>query len=153
MIAQDAFIYCRKSLVAIEFCEEMEQLVRVVPIPGWNHGKSERSLWIYSMFAQLNVPVRLGAIKVQEWKSNIHKMLRSIRVKKSWNEKATMKAYILVNSRLFKYEFLQDVVAPILELALWKAKMDEHSDGNKLQCRFDSLSMVPIIIPHALSFL
>jgi hypothetical protein len=61
--------------------------------------------------------------------------------------------------RVSNYEYLQDNVAPLLELALWKAKMEEQSNSNlldeqmKLRCRFDSLSMVSIIIPNTLSFL
>ncbi len=64
-----------------------------------------------------------------------------------------------IESLLANYEHLQADVAPILELALWKAKMEEKSNGNivdeqmKSQCRFDSLKMVSIIIPNALSFL
>ena len=65
----------------------------------------------------------------------------------------------LIESRLANYEHLRDDVAPALELALWKSKILEQSNGNlhderrKLQCRFDSLSMVSVIIPNALSFL
>ncbi len=49
-----------------------------------------------------------------------------------------------IESRLATYENLQEV-APTLELALWRAKINEQSDGNlldkqmKLQCRCDSL--------------
>ena len=69
-----------------------------------------------------------------------------------------MRAYTLVESQLSMYKHLQNA-ASILELALWKSKMEEQVNGNllddqiKWQCRFDSMSMVPIIIPNALSFL
>ena len=67
--------------------------------------------------------------------------------------------FALIESWLAIYEQLRTDVAPILELALWKAKMEEQSIRNlldaqmKLQCRFDSLSMVSITIPNTLSFL
>ncbi len=49
----------------------------------------------------------------------------------------------------------------MLELALWKSKIEEQSDGvidvldadMKMGCRIDSLSMVDIIVPTVLSFL
>ena len=62
------------------------------------------------------------------------------------------------NSQLANYEQLQDA-ALVLELAVWKTKVMEPSNGNliddngKLMCRIDSLSMVSVIIPNVLSFL
>jgi hypothetical protein len=53
---------------------------------------------------------------------------------------------------------VQDVV-PLLELALWKTKMIEQSNGNLIsddvrsKCRGDSISMFAIIFPNVLSFL
>ncbi len=62
--------------------------------------------------------------------------------------------FALIESWLAIYEQLRTDVAPILELALWKAKMEEKSIRNLLDaCRFDSLSMVSITIPNTLSFL
>ncbi len=43
----------------------------------------------------------------------------------------------------------------MLELAIWKLKIDEQTDGiinMKMECRIDSLSMVVIIVPYVLSF-
>jgi hypothetical protein len=48
-----------------------------------------------------------------------------------------------------------------LELAIWKSKIIERTDGNidllnadmKIECWTDSLTMVVIIIPNVLSFL
>jgi hypothetical protein len=63
-----------------------------------------------------------------------------------------------INSGLANYEQLRDV-APLLELALWKAKLMEQCDGNpinsnvKLMCHIDSLALVNFIIPNVLSFL
>ncbi len=50
----------------------------------------------------------------------------------------------------------------MLELAIWKSKIAEQTDGNninlltsnmKMGCLIDSLSMVDIIVPNVLSFL
>ncbi len=49
----------------------------------------------------------------------------------------------------------------MLELAIWKSEVAEHTDGNinlvtpdmKMGCRIDSLWMVDIILPNVLSFL
>ncbi len=49
----------------------------------------------------------------------------------------------------------------MLELAIWKSKIAEQTDGAvhlldanmKMACRIDSLSMVDIIVPNVLSFL
>jgi hypothetical protein len=69
---------CCNSLVAITFSEEMEQFVNVESLPWWNHGVSGVSLMTYSFLAQYNIPARLSTIKVQNWKINIHDMLRHI---------------------------------------------------------------------------
>jgi hypothetical protein len=49
---------------------------------------------------------------------------------------------------------LKDAPA-LLELAIWKSKIDKQTDGiigMKMECRIDSLSMVVIIVPCVLSF-
>jgi hypothetical protein len=161
-IAVHSFKYCA-SLEAIEFCNEIEQFVNEVPMRWWNCGVSDESLRTYSFLTRCNIPSRLGAIKVQKWKDNIHDMLQSIpptipcrRVRRNNDEDEYFDS---IESQLSNYEQLCDDVAPILELALWKAKMEEQANDNpindemKLQCRYNSLSMVPIIIPNALSFL
>ncbi len=157
-INENAFKGC-SGLVSVAFCEEMKQLVKKLPIPWWGPGKSRRVLRTYSSLAQYNIPVQLATIKVLVWKSNIHKILQRILVRNKTKEKALMRAYTLIESQLSMYKHLQNA-ASILELALWKSKMEEQVNDNilddqimKWQCRFDSLSMVPIIIPNALSFL
>ncbi len=111
----------------------------------------------YSFLARRNIPARLGRIKAQTWKDNILNMLQLILD----NLEEEEDNYVLsIESRLHNYEYLQGVVAPILELAIWKSKISEQSNGDrrlyermKSQCRCDSLTMVHIIIPNALSFL
>ncbi len=63
-----------------------------------------------------------------------------------------------IESRLANYARLQEV-APFLELAFWKTKITERSNGNlinddlKILCRIDSFSMFAIIFPNVISFL
>jgi hypothetical protein len=159
-IRRDAFKGCT-SLITIKFCAEMDQFVNEVSLPWWNHGVSEVSLETYSFFARCNIPARLDTIKFQTWKINIHDMLQKIPTmippRKDW-EHDDDNDFASIDSQLAKYQHLQGV-APLLELVLWKSKILEQSNGNlldermKLQCRFDSLSMVSIVIPNALSFL
>ncbi len=136
-IDTSAFEGC-SGLVSVAFCEEMEQLVNEVTFSWWNYGKSKESLRIYSLLAQHNILGWLGTMKIQAWKSNIHKMLQQILVGGDFMNKKTC---VLVASWLSEYECLQDNIAPILELALWKSKMEEQCNN------------FPIIIPNALSFL
>ncbi len=169
-IAENAFNYCN-NLVAIEFCNEIEQFVDEVSLPWWNHGVSEVSLRTYSFLVEGNILARLGTIKVKVWKKNIHNLLQRIPEElkdvdndddsynpSTYNEeeeeevKQEEDVYLdSIRSRLSNYEYLQ-TVAPFLELALWKLHM-EVSNLMKLQCRYNSLTMIPIIIPNVLSFL
>ena len=63
-----------------------------------------------------------------------------------------------IESQLSNYEHLQEA-APLLELALWKAKIMEQSKGGlinndtKILCRIDSIPMFAIIFPNVISFL
>ena len=177
-IAEDAFKDCDR-LETIEFCEEIEQLVNEASLHWWNHGLSEVSLRTYSFLLEFGIPARLGAIQCQMWRDNIYDMLQRIPEEleeeslapfqdpiydlihnaNEYIDYGDSEFFASIDSWLYNYEQLRDDVAPILELALWKLKMDEHSNGDliteqmKLQCRFDSLSMVTIIIPNTLSFL
>jgi len=70
---------------------------------------------------------------------------------------------ILFNSKLSAYEAKLSAYegSMMLELAIWKSKIAEQTDGNinlltpdmRMGCRIDSLSMVQIILPDVLSFL
>ncbi len=159
-ISGRAFEKCN-NLEAIEFCNETEQFVDEVPLPWWNHGVSKASLRTYSFLVRCNILARLGTIQVQKWKINIHDMLQRIpeevfkEVKyRDWDEPH----FGSIEHRLSEYKQAQEV-APFLELALWKAKMTEQSNGNlinddaKMLCRIDSLSMFSIIFPNVISFL
>ena len=115
----------------------------------------------YSFLARRNIPSRLDTIHFQTWKENIHNMLQRIPeeleyddINRIWDDRY----FDSIEHRLSDYEQAQEV-APILELALWKSKMEEQLNSKgldaemKLQCRLYSLSMVCIIIRNALAFL
>ena len=61
-----------------------------------------------------------------------------------------------IDSKLSAYEG-----STMLEMAIWKSKIVEKTDGDiylldadmKMSCHIDSLSMVDIIVPNVLSFL
>jgi len=63
-------------------------------------------------------------------------------------------------SKLSVYDKLKDSPA-LLELAIWKSKVIERTDGNidlldadmKIECQTDSIYMVAFIVPNVLSFL
>jgi hypothetical protein len=68
-----------------------------------------------------------------------------------------------IDSKLSAYEAKLSAYegSTMLELAIWKSKIVEQTDGviylldadMKMSCCIDSLSMVDIIVPNALSFL
>jgi hypothetical protein len=152
-IGEEAFRGC-SGLKAIEFCNEIEQFVNEASLHWWNHGVSEASLITYSFLARCHIPARLGTIRAQTLKNDIHNMLRRIP-----EQLDDLPYYDSIESRLANYVYLQEV-APFLELALWKVKITEQqSSGNlvnddmKMLCRRDSISMFVIIFPNVLSFL
>ena len=164
-----AFWFC-SGFLAIEFSQEIEQFVDEVLLRDWWDDK-HLSLRTYSFLVRCNIPARLGKIKIMLWKINICTMLQCIPEELDdemmdedfeFDDDSTRDGDIFLNSiesRVSNYEHLQDDIAPILELALWKAELDEQSSGilineqMKWQCRENSLSRVSVIIPNALSFL
>ncbi len=149
-IAEDAFKNS-SGLLEIEFCEVLEQFVHEVPLTWWNHGNSAVSLRTYSFLAKKNILARLDRIKKRSWKIHIHDMLQRIPEELITRPDDYMDS---IDSQLSKYEQAKEV-AFILELHLWKELMEGKSRSNlmKLQWRYNSLSMVPIIIPNVLLFL
>jgi hypothetical protein len=85
------------------------------------------------------------------WRSGIHDRLWRISFISS---EGLDLHFCCIDSKLSVYAELKD--APVLlELAIWKSKIDERTDGiidMKMECRIDSLSMVIIIVPYVLSF-
>jgi hypothetical protein len=102
---------------------------------------------------RFNIPERLGLVRATQWQDSIHGMLMRI----PFISKNGMDSYIRsMDSKLSAYEG-----STMLELAIWKSKIVEQTDGViypldadlKMACRIDSLSMVDIIVPNVLSFL
>ena len=85
------------------------------------------------------------------WRSNNHDRLWCIL---SISPEGLDLHFCCIDSKLSVYAELKD--APVLlELAIWKSKIDEPTDGiigMKMECCIDSLSMVVIIVPYVLSF-
>ena len=85
------------------------------------------------------------------WRSDIHDRLWCI---PSISPEGLDSHFRCIDSKLSVYDELKDAPA-LLELAIWKSKIDERTDGiidMKMECRIDSLSMVVIIVPYVLSF-
>jgi hypothetical protein len=167
-IHQDAFKDCNE-LGGIEFCEEIEEFVTELSLRHWwNNGTPKLALLMGSFLKRCNIPRRVSVITMRVWKENIHGMLQRVPLVISFKEKeeeddnaaacAADVYFDSINSLLAKYEHAQDI-APLLELALWKSKITEQTNGNridddlKLMCRINSLSMVNVIVPIVMSFL
>ena len=107
-------------------------------------GVSKASLITYSFLVEHDILARLGTIQVQKWKETIHTMLQRIPEVFGSYEKEDIYCNS-IKSRLFQYKHLQDAL-PLLELALWKAKIIIHSNDNisnvknnvKMMCRDNS---------------
>jgi hypothetical protein len=102
---------------------------------------------------RFNIPERLGLVRATQWQDSIHGMLMRI----PFISKNGMDSYFRsIDSKLSAYEG-----STMLELAIWKSKIVELTDGViypldadlKMACRIDSLMMVGIVVPNVLSFL
>ncbi len=152
-----AFKKC-SNLTTVQFCDEIEEFVSGESMRHWwNHGVHEKCLSTYSFFVRCNIPERVGLLLPRMWQSNVHDMLGGI---PSISSKGLDSHFRSIDSKLSVYDELKDAPA-LMELAIWKSKIIERTDGNidlldadmKIECRTDSLSMVVIIIPNVLSFL
>ena len=154
---ETAFEEC-SNLTTVQFCDEIEEFVSGESMRHWwNNGVHERCLRTYSFFVRCNIPERVGLLLPRMWQSNIHDMLGGI---PSISSEGLDSYFRSIDSKLSVYDKLKDAPA-LLELAIWKSKIIERTDGNidlldadmKIECRTDSLSMVAIIVPNVLSFL
>jgi hypothetical protein len=99
----------------------------------------------------------LGLVRATQWQESIHGMLMQI-------------PFISINGidsyfRSIDYKLFAYEGSTMLELAIWKSKIVEQTEGViiypldavdadlKMACRIDSLTMVDIIVPNGLSFL
>ncbi len=142
----------------ITFCDEIEEFVSGESMQGWwNNGIHEKCLSTYCHLVRFEIPERMGFLLPRMWQSIIHGMLGGI---PSISSEDLYSYFHSIDSKLSVYDKLKDAPA-LLELAIWKSKIIEQTDGNidllhadmKIECRTDSLSMVAIIVPNVLSLL
>jgi hypothetical protein len=152
-IHETAFENC-PDLTTITFCDEIEELVSGESMRGWwNSGVHEKCLSTYCFLVQFNIPERLSLVRSTTWQTNIHGMIGRI---PSISPKGLNAHFDSIDSMLFAYEG-----STTLELAIWKSKIEEQTDGvidildaeMKMECRINSLWKVDLIVPNVLSFL
>ena len=152
-IDETAFKEC-SNLTTVQFCDEIEEFVSGESMRHWwNNGVHEKCLSTYCLLVRFNIPERLGLVRATQWQDSIHGMLMRI----PFISKNGMDSYFRsMDSKLSAYEG-----STMLELAIWKSKIVEQTDGViypldanlKMACRIDSLTMVGIVVPNVLSFL
>jgi hypothetical protein len=152
-IDETAFKYC-SNLTTVRFCDEIEEFVSGESMRHWwNNGVHEKCLSSYCFFVRFNIPNRVDLVQTTTLQTNIHGMLERI---PSISPEGLNAHFCSIDSKLSAYEG-----STMLELAIWKSKIAEQTDGvidvldadMKMACRIDSLSMVDIIVPNVLSFL
>ena len=152
-IDETAFEDC-SNLLTVRFCDEIEEFVSGESMRHWwNNGVHEKCLSTYCLLVRFNIPERLGLVRATQWQDSIHGMLMRI----PFISKNGMDSYFRsMDSKLSAYKG-----STMLELAIWKSKIVEQTDGAiypldadlKMACHIDSLTMVGIVIPNVLSFL
>lgn len=156
-IHKRAFSKCPK-LVAVMFSDKIKELVcypENAPRDWWNEGVPKHTLRTYFFLAASNIPKRLRQLRVTKWRILIENMLKNI---PSISSKQLDAYHGSIAAKLAVYERLQKI-APLLELAIWKAKLVQECDANstdlssamKLEHRINCGASV--IIPNVVSFL
>ena len=157
-IDDTAFDEC-SNLTHVQFCDAIEEFVSGESMRDWwDHGIHENCLSAYFFLVHCKIPERVGLALPRMWQSNIHEILRGVSSIAGFRD--LYPHFDSINSNLSVYEKLKDSPA-LLELAIWKSKIIERTEGNvdllaidmKMQCRTDSLMKVTIIVPNVLSFL
>jgi len=156
----EAFRGCL-SLTIVQFCDEIEEFVSSGSMRDWwNHGVHEKCLSTYCLLVHFNIPERLCLVRARMWQTNIHGMLMHIPSICPGLSRNCLDLYFdSIDSKLSIYENLNDAPT-LLELAIWKSKITEQTNGNidlltdemKMECRIDSISTVVIIVPNVLTF-
>ncbi len=141
--------YGRTNLERVQFCDYVEEFVSGESIRDWwDNGTSVRSLKMYNFLIRCDIPARLEQLIVRQWQANLHEMLRRI----PSVDIVTLDDYLnTIDTTLVVYDSLVSDAIPLLELAIWKAKILEQHGVSKSQCRIECGASV--IIPHVLSFL
>ena len=162
-IGVNAFENCT-SLFAVIFCAEIEEFVSLASLQSWwNHGRSKMSLYTYNHLVRYNIPQRTESIKIVWWKSNIHAMVQQIPSVASIS-RHLVQHFDRIESLLSNYERLQTDIAPLLMLVIWKSTISDeigndythdsvNVDEMKLEGRYDSESMMCLIVQNVLDFL
>lgn len=157
VINEKAFHGC-SGLTNVFFCNEIEEFVSGSSMRDWwNNGVHENCLSTYCFLVQCNILERVGLILPRMWHSEIYDMLQRI---PSISPEGLQSHFRFIDSKLSVYDELKDSPA-LLELAIWKSKIVEQTDGViylldadlKMVCCIDSLTMVGIFVPNILSFL
>ena len=123
VIEDSAFRSC-SSLTSLVFCDEIEKFVSAELMRDWwNHGVHEKSLSTYCFLVKFNTPQRLDSLRLREWQINIHGMLRRIPFV---SPEDTDTYFDSINSNVSNYEHYLDDAPILLELAIWKSKMQDQ---------------------------
>ena len=126
-IDDTAFDEC-SNLTHLQFCDAIEEFVSGESMRDWwDHGIHENCLSTYFFLVQCNIPERVGLALPRMWQSNIHEMLRGISSIAGFRD--LYPHFDSINSKLSVYEKLKDSPA-LLELAIWKSKIIEQTEGN-----------------------
>jgi hypothetical protein len=121
VIHKTAFNECSK-LMTVRFCNEIKEFIsRESRLVWWNHGVHEKCLITYCFFIQCNIPERMDQVQSTTLQSKIHGMLNGI---PSIYPKVMNDYFCSIDSKLYVYEY-----STLLELAIWKAKIAEQTDG------------------------
>jgi hypothetical protein len=149
-LGPDVFAGCQR--LEIEFSEEIQELVTETSLQEWWNGSATRHAASTSVFLTYHCfKQRLAMLQpVRLWLA-IDDMLGRIPSEHFWY-------FDSIEKQLTTFEKLEDAI-PLLELALWKAKLVEQSypsnDGepttSKMEHRFTCGAEV--IIPNVLSFI
>ena len=132
-------------------CEELVQ-----PLEGgwWRPNRYYNSMRSFDFMVKCNIAERLNTIRVRKWQLDIKCLVGricSIQSSKLGSYFDTIHCKLVAYEREFNH--LKDA-AFLLELALWKAKVDESINdtaGVKMQCLINCGA--EIIIPNVLQFL
>jgi len=141
-----AFDAC-SQLLNVEYGDDIEELISLFSAREW-WDPSNSSKMVY-VFARYSVPRRLHRIKAGKWLADIESMLKCI---PGIESKHFRKYCCSIDSKLSAYEILTEV-SSLLEFALWKAAISEHSDYGAVKSECRTICGASVIIPHVLLFL
>ena len=153
---QQTFFVDRDNINLQALCEELVQQLK----GWWRSGQgieSARSMRTFHFLVKCRIAERSSAIRVQKWRMNITHLVEAF--PSVWIYSAQFDAHCgLICSKLIMCEFARDA-SVLLELAIWKAKIDDTngqleddiSDDLRTECRINCGANV--IIPNVLSYL